>query len=349
MAQKKAHEVDRWIAQPENPERLILVYGPDRGLVSERARRIALKTGLSLDDPFAVIRLDAGELDQDPGRLVDEARTVAMFGGQRLIWVTGAGAQKGLANAVKELADRPSADALILIEGGDLKKGAGGLRGIVETARSAMALPCYADKSRDIDQLIDDEMTRARISITPEARQLLKASLGGDRLASRGEIEKLLLYAQGQDRIGVEDIMASVGDASAISADDAVDAMLNGAWGGFDAAFSTVLDAGAHPFVVLSAALRQFAVLQRLRAEMDQTGRGAAAVVASARPPVFFARKQLVEAALDAWQGEAIARALDRLQATVLETRRRPDLAAALTRQALLALAVESARARRRR
>ncbi len=348
MAQRKSHEVDRWIAQSGTTERIILVYGPDRGLVSERARRIASKSGLSLDDPFAVIRLDAGEIEQDPGRLVDEARTVAMFGGERLIWVTGAGAQKSLVAAVRELVERPPDDATVLIEGGDLKKSAGGLRAIVEAAGSAMALPCYADNARDIDQLVNDELSKAGLSITPEARQLLNMCLGGDRLASRGEIEKLLLYAQGRERIGVEDVAASVGDASAISADDAVDAVLTGARGDFDAAFSGVLAGGAHPFVVLSAAMRQFAALQRLRADMDASGRSANAVVAGARPPIFFARKQTMEIALKAWPGEAIAGALDRLQATVLETRRRPDLAVAVSRQSLLALAVEAARGRRR-
>lgn len=62
MTQKKAHEVDRWLASPDPTILIVLIYGPDRGLVSERARRYAEKTGLSLDDPFSVVRLDAGEV-----------------------------------------------------------------------------------------------------------------------------------------------------------------------------------------------------------------------------------------------------------------------------------------------
>ena len=54
-----------------------------------------------------------------------------------------------------------------------------------------MALPCYADEARDIDAVIDGEMTKAGISLTLEARQALRRNLGGDRLASRSEIEKL--------------------------------------------------------------------------------------------------------------------------------------------------------------
>ncbi|TIW38088.1 MAG: DNA polymerase III subunit delta, partial [Mesorhizobium sp.] len=44
------------------------------------------------------------------------------------------------------------------------------------------------------------------------------------------------------------------------------------------------------------------------------------------------------------WSSEALGRALTRLQTAVLHTRRRPDLSVALARQALLGIAVESAR-----
>ena len=90
MAQKKAHEVDAWLARQSRTTGIVLLYGPDRGLVSERARKVAASTGLSPDDPFSVVRLDAVEIEQQPGRLVDEARTVPMFSDRRLIWVRNA-------------------------------------------------------------------------------------------------------------------------------------------------------------------------------------------------------------------------------------------------------------------
>ncbi|TGQ03172.1 DNA polymerase III subunit delta, partial [Mesorhizobium sp. M4B.F.Ca.ET.215.01.1.1] len=78
--------------------------------------------------------------------------------------------------------------------------------------------------------------------------------------------------------------------------------------------------------------------------QMEAGGRNAASVVAGARPPVFFSRRKLVEKALERWSVEALGRALNRLQTAVLQTRRRPDLSEALARQALLGIAIESAR-----
>jgi DNA polymerase-3 subunit delta len=346
MAQKKSHEVDRFLVRPDPEYPIVLVYGPDRGLVSERARRFAVSTGLPLDDPFTVVRLEGSILASDPGRLVDEARTVAMFAPRRLIWVLDAGGDKGLATAVAALAAEPPRDSLVLIEAGDLKKGTG-VRAVVEDARRAMALPCYADDAKAVETLIDDLLTAAGLKIAMDARELLRSVLGGDRLATRSELEKLALYCDGAGTVTVDDVRAAVGDVASAGADEAVDAAIDGRGAEMDAAFSRATGGGTAPFLLLNTAQRQFQQLQALREAMERDGKSASSAVASARPPVFYARKPLVERALAAFDGEACARILERIHATVLETRRRPELARALTRQTLLAIALERARKRR--
>ncbi|RWK05184.1 DNA polymerase III subunit delta [Mesorhizobium sp.] len=343
MAQKKGYEVDSWLARPDPAMAIVLLYGPDRGLVAERAKTFATRTGLPLDDPFSVVRLDESEVDRDEGRLLDEARTVPMFSDRRLLWVRNASGQKALADDVKALTAEPARDAVILIEAGDLKKGTG-LRAIVEAAGNAIALPCYADEARDLDSVIDDELRKAGMSMTLDARQALRRNLGGDRLASRGEIEKLVLYAHGKREIDLDDVNAMSGDVSGASFDDAVDAMLDGKVADFDTAFTRHCQSGGHPFLVLSSAMRQLQAIQVMRGQMEAGGRNAAFVAAGARPPVFFSRRKLVEKALERWSVEALGRALNRLQTAVLQTRRRPDLSEALARQALLGIAIESAR-----
>ncbi|RWF22892.1 MAG: DNA polymerase III subunit delta, partial [Mesorhizobium sp.] len=157
-------------------------------------------------------------------------------------------------------------------------------------------------------------------------------------------IEKLVLYAHGKREIVLDDVNAMSGDVSGASFDDAVDAVLDGRIGDFDTAFTRHCQSGGHPFLVLSAAMRQLQAIQAMRGQMESGGRNAASVVAAARPPVFFSRRRLVEKTLERWSSEALGRALNRLQTAVLQTRKRPDLSEALARQALLGIAVESAR-----
>lgn len=344
MAQKKAHEVDGWLSRPDAAKSIVLLYGPDHGLVSERASSFVKQTGLPLDDPFTVVRLDGNEADEG-GRLSAEANTVSMFAERRLLWIRNAQAQRGLAEEVKALCTAPPEATIILIEAGDLKKGAP-LRSAVETADKAIALPCYADAERDIDALIDEMLTRAGLHISLDARSALRRNLGGDRLATRAELEKLALFARGKDRIELADIQELTGDVAELSLDDAVDAILDGKLDLFDRLFQRYARAGSPVFLLANAMMRQLQAIRILRAELDLGKRSASEIVASARPPVFFNRKRTVENAVRKWALPSIDRALERLQFAVLETRRRPDLAQAIVNRAMTALAAEASKLR---
>ena len=134
-----------------------------------------------------------------------------------------------------------------------------------------------------------------------------------------------------------------------LSVDDAIDAALEGNIARFDLAFGR-LSASSNQAAnqILGSALRQFQSLQLMRAAMDADGRSASASVASARPPIFFTRRKLIENALVRWNADTIARALAALQSAVLQIRKRSDLAEPIGRQACSAIAVEAARRERR-
>lgn len=330
--------------RPDPAIRAVLVYGPDRGLVSERARDLVRGTGLDMDDPFALVRLDAAEVESGQGRLREEVNGISMFAERRVVWVRGAGASKALAAELKSLLDEMNEDVLVIIEAGDEKKGAP-LRAACEAHPRAISLPCYADDERAIDALIDRTLGADGLAIAADARLLLRRSLGGDRLATRQELEKIALYCRGAKEIRVEDVEAVSGDSSAMSTDRVIDAILSGNAAALQHAFDAWVTAGSAPYLLLSAGMRQFEQLQRLRAGM-RDGRSVAQAVAAARPPVFFSRRRLVEQALASWSEDALAKAADRIYRTILESRLRPSLETALARQALLAIAVQAARNR---
>ena len=67
--------------------RVILLYGPDAGLVRERAEALAKKTVTDLQDPFRVALLTGAMIAEDPARLIDEMAAQAFGGGRRLVRV----------------------------------------------------------------------------------------------------------------------------------------------------------------------------------------------------------------------------------------------------------------------
>jgi DNA polymerase III subunit delta len=342
MTELKAKDVDSYLRRAPT-HAIVLVYGPDRGLVSERAGRIAKLSGVTLDDPFSAIRLDATDIEADPPRLADEASTISMFGGKRLIWIKGTGGPK-FVSAVTGLCENPPQDTLVLIEAGELKKDSA-LRKSVEKSAIAVTLPCYADEGRGVEMLIDEMLNHHKLSIDLDARQWLKARLGGDRLASRAELEKLALYARGQSRITLEDTQQSAGDVSALSIDAVIEAVLVGNAVATDAAFSKLVTGKQSTALVLLALIRQLQTLLPMREAMERDNKSISTLVGAMRPPLFGPRKTFIETALANWPLGAIARALDRLAQTTLEARRKSVLEDEIIRFALLGLASEAKRA----
>lgn len=343
MAQIKAHEFERTIANGLPRQPIILVYGPDRGLVSERSDMLATLSGVDLDDPFSVIRLDPDTLKSDPARLIDEANSLGLFGGQRLIRVKGAGNERPLLETLSSLSDSPPPQTLILIEAGDLKKGTG-LRKLVEDARNALAVPCYSDAGRAVHALIDAELSSAGLRIAGPARERLVDLLGGDRLASRGELQKLALYCKDKDVIDDDDVMAIIGDMAALSVDEAVDAILTGDLNAIDLSLQRVTASKTPIFAVLQACLRQFQVIEVLRCAIEADGKTISTVMNEHGRRIHFQRKAAVETSVRAWPLADLAAALDHLQKAILESRRQAALSDSIGRQALLALALRSAK-----
>lgn len=343
MAEIKSHEFLGFVERSARNYRIFVIYGPDRGLVSERAGLIASKTGVSLGDPFSLIKLDIADLQKDQGRLLDEAGSIGLFGGEKLIWVRGAANEKYLVDSLQLLSSKTLQDTFIIIEAGDLKKGSL-LRKVAESARGIATVSCYPDDTRALNALIDAELAAAGLRIAPTARTALVELIGGDRIASRNELKKLALYCRGLDVIEEHHVTEIIGDASAISVDDAVDAILSGNTGNFLHAMQKITASKTAIFLVIQACLKQFQLIDAMKAEMEDNRIPATQVMQTLGRHLHFRRKPIIEQALRVWSTDAIARETNRLQSAILQTRRRPSLEDTIAVQTLLSTTLQSRR-----
>ena len=338
MVAIKAADVDAFIARPDPAKPVVLVFGPDAGLVSERANALIKAAVDDVNDPFALARLESDDLAAEPSRLVEEAQTIPLFGGRRAVWVKAGG--RNIAQAVEPVLAIRGSECRVVIEAGNLPRNAP-LRALIERAKNAAALPCYADDERARERLIDAEMRDAGLTLAPDARALLLPLLGGDRAASRSEIRKLALYARGQDRVGIDDVAAVVSDAAALALDDIVDAAFAGQTAELESRLAKARTAGTSPGSIFFATQRQVAQLHKWRTAIEA---GSGFSIDSALPPAQFRRKRLVEAILKQWNAARLAAAMADLAEAVLQSRRINELDQTIAERALLAIAVNARR-----
>ena len=333
-----AGQIDRFLRSPDPKTPVVLIYGPDEGLVRERSDHLIRATLEDPSDPFRLSDLAADQIRSDPAMLVDEARALCLMGGRRVVRVRQAG--DALRNACKALLALEPIDALVLFEAGDLGR-ASSLRKQIEQASNAAAIPCYRDEGRDLGNLIDRLMSERHLRPDGEARAYLIEHLGGDRAVTRGELDKLALFADASPEtprtVQFDDVAMVIGDSAAVGLDDLAHATTLGDTGHAERCLTRLLGEGQAPVRLIRTLLNHVSRLRRL-ALMIERGDTADRAISQARPPIHFRRKGDVKKALKRWSGQHLEAAQAKLIEAELACKSsgRPD--ALLCREAIFSI-----------
>jgi DNA polymerase-3 subunit delta len=332
-----------FLQRPDPEIRAVLLYGPDEGLVRERAEAVARSVCPDLRDPFRVADLMAAVVAADPARLADEAAQLSLTGGRRVVRVRGAG--DALAKLFSEFLESTPGEALVVVEAGELPSRSA-LRRAFEAARPAVAIGCYPDTPRDLAAVIRETLAVHRVTASRDAGQFLIEHLGGDRLLTRSELEKLALYAGEGGRVEIEDARLSISDTAALELDDAVMAAAEGDAERVERVLGRVLQQGESPVSIIRALLRH---LHRLHSFTARLAAGASVdeVLRTARPPIFFKQEDSFRRQLGLWTEGRLRPQLDRIAKAELNMKTTGLPAETICREAMLGLALAGRRRRR--
>jgi len=336
MVAVKAHQAQAFLSSPGLPQRAVLFYGSDAGLVSERAQSLAQKAAAAFDPPGEILRLDDSDLDADPDRLAVELGTVPMFSGLKVLRV--AASRRVTAAALKPLVEGRPLEGVLIVEAGNLKPD-DALRTLFERSPAAAAVACYGDAAQDLDGLVREMAKDAGVAILPEARQALTDRLGADRVLSRGEIEKLLLYVGARREIGLADVEAVVGDVSELALERISFAAALGQAERAIAECGRAVSAGESPQTIVASVQRHFQRLHRVRAAIEK-GAGLDEALRQLRPQLHFRQKDAFAAQCRMWTVARLTEALSRIFATSRAARRASALEQPLAERLVLGLAM---------
>lgn len=337
MVAVKSYEADRFLARPPAHMFVFLVFGTDAGLISERVQRIVNQAVDDPKDPFQLARLGGDDLAGDPLRLADEAYTLPLFGGRKAVLIEAG--SKAFDAALDPLMATPPDACTIVIEAGNLKREAA-LRRLCERDKNAAAIECYPDSAKDVAHLIDSEVAKAGLAIDAGAKTLLVSLLGQDRLTTRSELDKLLLYAHGEDHVGLAHIAAVVSDASALVFDHAIDGAFEGQFKAVEETAARVFAEGGDANMLLGMALRHAISLHRARLDYESADTAGGEMKARST----YGRAAAMERQMRNWTSARLSRAIAGLAEAIGKVRREPRLAEVVAVRALWAVALAASR-----
>ena len=312
------------------PVRVALLHGDDEGLVRHRADALTLAVAGAADDPFRVAWLARDE----HGRLEEEASAIAMLGGRRAIRVREAG--DALLAAVERVLGS-AGDSVVVLEAGGLSRRSK-LLAAIEKASNAAAVACYPEEGPALRGAIAARLEAAGVRADADALDWLRDHLGGDHASTRGEIDKLILYAGEARRLDLDDVRTSIGDGAAVSLDEAIYAATSGDLAAADRAVERAIAEGQTAVGLLRALLGHLSRMHQVRGRME-AGASAAEAVEQLRPPVFWKRKADLVRTMAGWPLARISGAMAEVRRTELACKQTgaPDLV--MVRRLVLAMA----------
>lgn len=311
MTQLKGARIKSFLAKPDPEVSVVLLYGPDRGRVADRASRLVKAVLGPQPDPFAYSEIEGAQLSGDFGLLADELLAIPFMGGRKTVRLRGF--EKRFEKPVVDLlGDERIRQSLLIIESDSLKPDSA-LRRLCDGAPYAASMACFEDDGRSLGELLDQEISRYGQSITREARSQFLSQLGADRRLSLQEIEKLCLYAGRDARIDIAEVTAISGDSGALTLDMIADCTGLGDVAGLDHHLQRALESGMHPATILGAVMRHFTALFEVAVQKAQ-GRSLRAGMGRLRPPVHFKRQDRFLSQAAMWSEKELRKILHMLR-----------------------------------
>lgn len=272
---------------------IYFIYGDELLLVQEAAdavRAAARAQGYSEREIFVV------ERDFDWNQLIESSNNLSLFAERRILELrlpTGKPGDAG-GKALREYAERPPEDTLLLIVSGKLDAQQRKSKWVTGLEDAGIGIPIWPVERRQLPQWIRARMQGLGLQPTADAVELLAERVEGNLLACAQEIDKLrLLFGQGP--VDAKAIAAAVADSARFDVYDLVDTALAGAADRSLRMLSGLRGEGVEPVLIVWALARE---LRSLAAMAWEITRGDHAGAVMARHRVWKNRQTVVAKAL---------------------------------------------------
>ena len=332
-------QIERALQAPATDTRFFLLYGPD-----ESGSRALMK----MLGPAGAerVELSGTELKNDPARLADEAASISLFGGPRVIIVEPAGDE--ILPAVEALVEAPAAGNPVVIVAGALKPTSKLVR-LALASPAAMAFASYVPDARDAPKLVMELAREQGLTVRPDVARRIADAAAGNRAIIAQELAKFALFLDAaperpkpveSDTVDAIGAASEEGDLSRL-----VDSVSGGDVKTLESELIRLRSEGVEGIPLIRAMLRRMTLLARLRGEVER-GNSVGTVMATQGKAIFWKEKDAVASQVSRWSSELIAKGMSRLLEAERQVKAPGGLGPVAVDEELFAICRQAARLR---
>lgn len=269
-----------------NQYKAILVFGQDSSLVLDKISTLEKKVIKDEQEAsFSKISLDYTEIEQDPSILIHETQAMSLINKQKFILVENL--STSITKELKEIIASSTNEHLIVFKAGELSPSSS-LRKFFESEKDLAALPCYAPDKVQIKNLVYNKAIQQNVELPHDVIDLIVKTSGGEYSTITTEIEKILCYAAGEEKITTDiakEILSSSSEKN--SYDPLIKNIIYGDYIAAEKEFSKLTYSGVHIVAISRNIANYFVKLLKAKTQIHQ-GMNEKEAIGSIKPPIFF-------------------------------------------------------------
>jgi DNA polymerase III subunit delta len=332
----RAEDFEAFLKQKSAKMNGLLLHGSDAEAVGVLARQSARAVAGQGHETGLSVHLDMAALKENPSKLLDEFQSLSLLGDRQVIVVDGV--DDSILKFSEPIINSKSLANFVIMLAGTLGKSSK-LRVLCEEAPLFASLVIYEEDHTALAARLRREISEQGLKWFGDAEAFFFERVGFDRSSVAQEIAKLTLYCSGLGQITEEDVVAICGDTASFGTDELIDTVMQGDLEKADR-MSSSFDGDQRTILIML--LNHVTKLQTLRCEIDN-GSSVDSVVRSAKPPIFFKRQNAIKSQLKSFDMVSLMALQEQVSSAILQTRKLPDIANAITNRTVLSIARSAA------
>jgi DNA polymerase-3 subunit delta len=284
-----SNNIESFVAKMPAGVKAVLLYGPDYGLISQRASTLSAQIVADINDPFSVHKLDYDQLDSNPHLLAEAALGLSFNMQRKLVKIVDA--NNSISKALQQVLETAilGNNAFILVIAKDLPTSSS-LRKYFENSENIAAIQCYKDDGLILRNVIINHLNKNNYTYEDEVVSFLEYNMRGDRLLIISELDKLITYMSDNRHITLEDAQFLASDNNDFSLDDLCQLLANSNLPAAYTLFNNMLADGTNQIAIIRGLMRYFGRLHQTKSFIA-SGIAETEALAKLSPPIFFKYK----------------------------------------------------------
>ena len=320
---------------PETPA--ILLYGQDYGLISERSSIIVnsfFKNTKNQHSSLNIIDIMYNDLLSNPEMLEIEASSISLLSSKKVIRIKDT--NDSLHKVAEDYLLNSYKDCLIVFLSDTLSPKSK-IRKLFESHKEAVILPCYNDENNNITGLISNTFKEEGVYADESSISFFANYLGLDRLITKAEIEKAILYAGKSKKLDSKDFASFISDQTSLSIDELYDFSLAGNLKEAYRALVKIQKEGTPAIQIIRSFIRQMQSLYNIL-NASSLNSNINSVIDSIRPPIYFKRKNNIKSQAQKWSLQKVYKALLLLESAEISCKKPKSNVDVITKQVILSI-----------